>query len=79
VLWRPNNDPDLLRDVLWVNHINVQEDRVLMAMFPGRRGYVMIWDDARVRFLPLDTLQPGSVPDGLVTPDGAAATGRPRG
>jgi len=79
VFWRPNNDPDLRRDVLWVNHINVQEDRALMAQFPDRRGYVMIWDPARVRFLPLETLQPGSVPDGLMTPYGVAPAGRPRG
>jgi hypothetical protein len=62
-LWRPNNDPDLGNDVLWVNHLSVPEDRALMQHFPGRTGWVMLWDKAcEVRVLPLDRLDPSAVP-----------------
>ena len=30
VFFRPVNDPDLRNDVLWVNHVNVEEDRRLV-------------------------------------------------
>jgi hypothetical protein len=67
VFWRPNNDPDLRSDVLWANHIDVQRDRELMRHFPGRSGWVMLWTRAcEVHLLPLDELEPGSIPRGYV-------------
>ena len=67
VSWRPANDPDLRNNVLWANHISVEQDRRLMDHFPGRKGYVMVWQsDCQVTLLPLDTLQPGSVPAGTI-------------
>lgn len=67
LFWWPNNDPDLTNDVLWANHINVEQDRRLMEHFPGRSGYVMAWArPCSVRVLPLASLEPGAVPDGLI-------------
>jgi hypothetical protein len=64
VFWSPVNDPDLTNDVLWVNHISVEEDRRLMPYFAARRGYVMVQTKSCVvRFLPLEQLQPTDVPD----------------
>lgn len=65
VRFRPNNDPDLDNDVLWVNHLSVVENRQLMAHFPDRLGYVMVWSqDCEVQLLPLDALAEGQVRDG---------------
>ena len=67
VNWWPNNDPDLRNDVLWANHMSVEQDRRLMAYFPERRAYLMRWTPAcTVEFLALDGLAPGSVPDGYI-------------
>jgi hypothetical protein len=67
VVFRPNNDPDLQNSVLWVNHIDVESDRRLMALFPARTGYVMQWTrDCTVRLRPLAELRPGEVPDGFI-------------
>ncbi len=67
VFVRPNNDPNLENEVLWVNHLSIEKNRLLMRSFPDRAGYVMAWDQAcRVVFLPLDRLAPGSFPDAKV-------------
>lgn len=67
VNWRPNNDPDLRNDILWVNHVSVEQDRRLMKYLLGRRAFVMQWvRGCRVEFLPLDDLAPGAVPDGYI-------------
>ena len=75
VFARPNNDPWLENDVLWVNHLSQGKNRLLMErLFPDRRGYVMVWDRAcRVAYLPLDQLPPGTVPDAPV--EGIEAVG----
>ena len=66
VFFRPNNDPDLRNDVLWANDLGVEADRGLMAYFPSRHGYIMQWRrPCVVRLLPLDDLEPESVPGGL--------------
>src|SRR5690606_15008056 len=39
LFWRPNNDPDLTNDILWVNHLSVERDLDFMKDFPDRRGY----------------------------------------
>ena len=68
VFVRPNNDPDLDNEVLWVNHLSIEKNRLLMRSFPDRRGFVMAWDQAcRVIFFPLDKLAPGSFPDAQVS------------
>ncbi len=68
VFVRPNNDPDLENEVLWVNHLSIEKNRLLMRSFPDREGYVMAWDQAcRVVFLPVDRLAPGSFPDASVS------------
>ena len=72
VFWRPNNDPDLKNDILWANHITVDDDRRLMRYFPDRTGHVMVWvEPCQVRILPLDQLAPGSVPNGEIGGTGA--------
>ena len=71
VHWRPNNDPDLSNDILWVNHISLETDRRLMEHFPSRTGYVMAWQKGcRLAMRKLDHLEPGSVPDGPVSGTG---------
>ncbi|MCK9464103.1 MAG: hypothetical protein M0R80_31170 [Proteobacteria bacterium] len=68
VFWRPNNDPDLKNDVLWVNHVSVAEDRKLMQHFPGRAGYVLLWmPDCSLSAVPLDSVEAEKIPDGRVT------------
>jgi hypothetical protein len=67
VFFWPNNDPDLANDVLWANHLSVEQDQQLMKEFPERRGYVMVWmRPCVVRLLPLDGLAPDDVPDALM-------------
>jgi hypothetical protein len=41
VFWWPVNDPDFENDVIWANHLSVEQDRNLMAAFPGRESYIM--------------------------------------
>ena len=66
VLFHPVNDPDLKADVLWVNHIDIEENRQLIETLPGRVGYVMRWNqECDVELLPLATLAPGDVPPGM--------------
>ncbi len=63
VFWRPNNAPDLGDDVLWVNHITIEEDRRLLPHFPGRAGHVLVWNaDCQPVLLPLQGLAPDAVP-----------------
>ena len=40
--FRPNNDPDLQNDVLWVNNLSLDENRKFMRYFPRRKGYVLL-------------------------------------
>lgn len=71
VFWRPHTDPDLKNDVLWVNHVSVEEDRRLLETLPDRHGYVLQWDaSCRPLLLPLEGLAPDAVPP--------APQGRPR-
>jgi len=56
VLFRPVNDPDLQNDVLWVNHVSVEDDRRLLETLRGRTGYILQWTPAcDVALLPLTT------------------------
>ena len=63
VFARPNNDPAFQNDVLWVNHVSLEENRRLMEYFPDRPGYVMGWlRSCEVVMQPLDGIPPGSLP-----------------
>ena len=54
VFWRPNNDPDLANDPLWVNDLGKEENAELMEHFPDRSGYVMRWtEDYELFLIPL--------------------------
>jgi hypothetical protein len=43
VLFRPVNDPDLANDILWVNHVSLEDDRRLIERLGDRPGYLMQW------------------------------------
>lgn len=65
--FHPLSDPDLSDDVLWANHLTVEDDRRLMAWFPQRLGLVLYWDDECVVHLePLDSPTSGAIPPGLI-------------
>lgn len=52
--FRPNNDPDLKNDVLWVNNLSLTENRKFMQHFPDRQGYVLLRRrDCTAKLLPL--------------------------
>ncbi|HEU5258358.1 MAG TPA: hypothetical protein VFU28_20365 [Vicinamibacterales bacterium] len=62
VLFRPVNDPDLQNDVLWVNHVNIEDDRRFLETVRGRAGYILRWTPAcDVELLSLTTPQPSDV------------------
>ena len=68
VFVRPNNSPQMDDDILWVNHLSLEKDRLLMGHFPDREGYVMGWDrSCKAVYLPLEQLPAGSVPDARVS------------
>ena len=67
VFSRPNNDPQLENHFLWVNHLSIEKNKLLMSRFPDRQGLVMGWDrKCRVVYFPLESLKPGSLPDAPV-------------
>jgi hypothetical protein len=71
VYWHPVNDPGFKDDVIWANHINVKDDARLLKYFPDRQAFVMVWlPSCKVRFLPIEKLKPGDVPDGLIGGNG---------
>ena len=67
VVFRPINDPDLRNDILWVNHVSVEDDRRLVATLGDRPGYVLRWTpECTVRLLPLADLRPDDLPPGPI-------------
>lgn len=66
VHWRPNNDPGLQNDVLWVNHLSVKADREMMRHFPDRTGWILHYVDCRPRLESIDEVAPGAVPNGWI-------------
>jgi hypothetical protein len=57
VFFRPANDPALANDVLWVNDLDVAQDRALLDTLQGRSGHRMRWTaDCGVELLPLGEL-----------------------
>ncbi len=69
VFSRPNNDPRLENPVLWVNHLSIEKNKLLMSRsFPDRQGFVMAWDRrCHVVYFPLHNLEPGALPDAPVS------------
>ena len=66
-VFHPLNDPDLRNSVLWANHLTVEEDRRLMEHFPGRSGYIQLWDlGCQLHLIPLDTADPAIIPRGNI-------------
>jgi hypothetical protein len=57
VFFHPVNDPDLRNDILWVNHLDIENDRRLLETLPGRTGYVLTWtSQCEVTLVPLAAL-----------------------
>jgi hypothetical protein len=60
VFFHPANDPDLQNDVLWVNHVSLEDDRRLVDRLPDRIGYVLTWSaHCDVALRPLPPLESG--------------------
>lgn len=80
VYWRPNNDPELKNDILWVNHVTVEDDRKFLEQFPDRIGIVYFFDDScAARFVKIDSpganaIPPGNI-DNLLPPPGLHING----
>jgi hypothetical protein len=56
--------------VLWVNHIDIDDDRRFVETLPERTGYVMRWTaECKVTLLPLAELKAGDVPPARVRID----------
>jgi hypothetical protein len=67
VYWRPNNDPDLKNDILWVNHITPADNRQLMQHFPDRKAFIYYFDDhCAPTLVPLESPEADKAPPGNV-------------
>ncbi len=67
VFWRPDNDPDLTDDVLWVNHITIEDDTRFMDYFPERTGHVLYWTpECKPVLKPIEDVDPDEVPLGAI-------------
>ena len=62
--------PDLRDSVLWVNHVDIAQDKLFMESFPQRTGWLMVLDEHQQPvFLPLDRLDPERfAPNTMVRP-----------
>jgi hypothetical protein len=78
VYWRPNNDPWLKNDILYVNHVSIEEDQKLMTKFPDRPGIVFFFGkDCRRELVSIDAPDaPARVPNGDVDGIGTGIVGR---
>ncbi len=71
VFARPNNHPDLDSNILWVNHISLEDDRRFMQLHPERTGHVMVWfADNSLGIIPLNELNDGDIPNGIISGTG---------
>lgn len=66
VFWWPVNDPDFENDVIWANHLSVEQDQKLLATFPGREGYITWWNEkpCEVALIPIDDALVMEMPNG---------------
>lgn len=56
---RPNNDPELTNDILWVNNLTLDQNRALMRHFPDRQGYVLVrGENCEITLMPLERVTP---------------------
>jgi len=60
------NDPDFENDVIWANHLSVEQDKKLLATFPGREGYITWWTEkpCEVALIPIDDALAMEMPNG---------------
>jgi len=59
--------PDLRDSVLWVNHVDIAQDKLFMESFTERTGWLMVFDEQQEPvFLPLDQLEPERFAPNLV-------------
>ena len=73
---RPNNDPELENDILWLNDLGLEENRAFLERFPDRTGYMSLWlRECRQVVLPLDVLEE---PEPTAAPAAGADGERPR-
>jgi hypothetical protein len=88
VFWWPVNNPDFDDDVIWANHLSVDQDRKLMATFSGRDGYIALWNrsSCTIELVPIEEAEQEDIPNGLMGGYGGPAqrysedhlvTGRP--
>ncbi|MBW1831611.1 MAG: hypothetical protein JRJ10_07920 [Deltaproteobacteria bacterium] len=70
VFWWPVNDPDFENDVIWANHLSVEQDRRLLATFPGREGYISWWNakPCELELIPLEAAAKMRMPNGHMGP-----------
>ena len=67
VAFRPVNDPDLENDVIWANHIDVEQDRALAARLGGRTPYLLRWTaQCRPELVRLDRVSATDIPPGPI-------------
>lgn len=70
VFWWPVNDPDFENDIIWANHLSVEQDRKLLETFPGRKGYVS-WlhrERCEIELVPLEEAAAKGMPNGFMGP-----------
>jgi len=70
VFWWPLNDPDFDNDVIWANHLSIEQDRKLLAAFPGREGYISWWhhEKCALGLAPLEEAASMGFPNGFMGP-----------
>jgi hypothetical protein len=68
VFWWPVNDPDLENDIIWVNHLSVEQDRKLLATFPDREGYITWWNakPCELELIPIEDAARMGMPNGVM-------------
>ena len=66
VFWWPVNDPDFENDVIWANHLSVEQNRRLLATFPGREGYIASWSGkpCELDLIPVEDAAAMGIPNG---------------
>ncbi len=70
VFWWPVNDPDFENDVIWANHLSVEQDQRLLATFPGRKGYISLRDakTCGLELVPIEDAAGRQIPNGQMGP-----------
>jgi hypothetical protein len=67
VFWWPVNDPDFENDIIWANHLSVDQDRRLLKAFPGREGYITWWKKpCELELIPIEDAAVMEMPNGTM-------------